>query len=889
MIAAFHPFRALTSTAGAFRDDLAPAPDTSDAHLNALRTQVDQLAATWLFAVVALAAAPALLWYAAFQFDRIDLLRGIELRGAIVVGLGLFALALLKIPALSPRLSHSSPQGHIRAMTLIGAGVASCLFSLLGIAGQFPASTIQLASFVAIFATIVVVAVVLHPVRAATIGFATALVATISIQTGFGMASGVAFAFLLCLSVATYRLTRLDRSSAGSRGAAEAQGRMAARLVQEFESHTTGWFWQTDSHGRITYLSEKVAQELDTPDTPAIGEMLTALFRMDSASPETERTLGFHLSSRTAFTNYSVRPAGTGKLERWWSISGRPTIDDLGRFQGFVGSGSDLTERRRADAEITRLALFDGLTGLANRQRMRLSLDQMLNQPTGTYRATALLLLDLDRFKAVNDTMGHQCGDALLKQVGQRLQRAVGEAGLVGRLGGDEFQVVLPSESNRERLAELCRTIIASLSQPYFIEGSSITIGCSIGVAIAPEDGRDAETLIRNADLALYAAKADGRGIHRFFREELLVGAQSRKQLEDDLRHALTQGQFHIAYQPVVSTQTERIVGYEALIRWDHPTRGAISPAEFVPVAEDCGLIESIGEWVLRTACMEAATWPRDIRVAVNVSPIQFANPSLPTIVTSALAKSGIAPARLELEITEGVFLDETASSEQMFKMLKGVGVRLALDDFGTGYSSLGYLKKAPFDKIKIDQSFVRGAAIAGNRNAAIIKAIVTLADTLGMETTAEGVEVQDEIALIRELGCSHIQGYVYGKPARAPEVLKQLAAAGGMATASGYRVSRAPRHSMIRNARIAAGDVEGEIRIRNMSSTGAMIDGIDVDQDAIGLEILIELLEDQMFPARIRWASDGKAGVEFAQTFNMERLSPQTPSAPVMQQKRSA
>jgi diguanylate cyclase (GGDEF)-like protein len=885
MIASFHPFRALSSAAGAFRDDLAPAGETCDSHLDALRAQVDQLTATWLFALVALIAAPAMLWYGAFQLDRPDLLRSIELRGAIGVGLGVFALALLKIPALA----QSSPHAHVRAMTLIGAAIAVLLFSLLGISAKFPVGTSQLASFVAIFATIVVLVVVLHPVRAATIGFAAALVATITMQSGFGMASGVALAFLACLSIATYRLARLDRSTAGNRGAAEAQGKMASRLVQEFEGHTTGWFWQTDRHGRVTYLSAKVAQELDSEETPAIGAMLTTLFRMDSASPETERTLGFHLSSRTAFSNYSVRPAGIGKLERWWSISGRPTVDELGRFHGFIGSGSDLTERRRADAEITRLALFDGLTGLANRQRMRLSLDQMLNQPTGTYRSTSLLLLDLDRFKAVNDTMGHQSGDALLKQVGQRLQRAVGEAGLVGRLGGDEFQVVLPSESNRERLAELSRTIIASLSQPYFIDGSSVTIGCSIGISIAPEDGRDAETLIRNADLALYAAKADGRGIHRFFREELLVGAQSRKQLEDDLRNALAQDQFYVAYQPVVSTKTERIVGYEALIRWDHPTRGAVSPAEFVPVAEDCGLIESIGEWVLRTACMEAASWPKDIRVAVNVSPIQFANPSLPVIVTSALAKSGIAPARLELEITEGVFLDETASSENMFKMLKGIGVRLALDDFGTGYSSLGYLKKAPFDKIKIDQSFVRGATIAGNRNAAIIKAIVTLADTLGMETTAEGVEVQDEIQLIRDLGCSHIQGYVYGKPARAVEVLKQLAAADGMATASGYRVSRAPRHSMIRNARITAGDVQGEIRIRNMSSTGAMIDGIDVDQDAIGLEIMIELLEEQMFPAKIRWAAEGKAGLEFAQHFNMERLNPQTPSAQTPQQKRSA
>jgi diguanylate cyclase (GGDEF)-like protein len=657
----------------------------------------------------------------------------------------------------------------------------------------------------------------------------------------------------------------------------EARDALNRVLVTEYEAHTNGWFWQTDAEGHVTYLTAKVAEELDAPDAPAIGQPLKALFRMDSASPETERTLGFHLAARTAFSNYSVRPASVSKLDRWWSISGRPITDPLGRFAGFVGSGSDLTETRRADAEITRLALFDGLTGLANRQRLRLSLEQTLSSNGHAHRASALMLLDLDRFKAVNDTLGHQCGDALLKQVAQRLQRTIGETGLVGRLGGDEFQVILPNQTDRTRLGDLARRVIADLSQPYSIDGSSIIIGCSIGIAIAPEDGHDAETLVRNADLALYAAKGDGRGVHRFFRGELLAGAQSRKQLEDDLREALAADQFYVAYQPVVSTKSERIVGYEALLRWEHPTRGLVSPADFIPVAEDCGLIEAIGEWVLRTACMEAASWPHGIRVAVNVSPIQFANPALPTLVTSALAKSGIRPERLELEITEGVFVDETAATEQMFKMLKSCGVRLALDDFGTGYSSLGYLKKAPFDKIKIDQSFVRGAAIAGNRNAAIIKAIVSLADTLGMETTAEGVENHDEIALIRELGCSHIQGYVYGKPARAADVIAQLAAADGMATASGFRVSRSPRTAMLRRARIQSGDVVGEVRIRNLSTTGAMIDGIDVEEGTGELDVLIELLDDQMFPAKLRWAADGKAGLEFVESFNLERLTAAT------------
>nr|WP_245942031.1 EAL domain-containing protein [Sphingomonas gilva] len=655
-------------------------------------------------------------------------------------------------------------------------------------------------------------------------------------------------------------------------------GEQALRFVAEFEEHGTGWFWQTDRNGRLSYLSDKVARQLVRDGAPAVGVALTELLQVDADAPNGERSLAFHLSSRTTFSEYSVHSvAAAGKVDRWWSMSGRPSFDARGNFTGFIGTGSDLTAARQSEAEIKRLALSDSLTGLANRQRMRLALDSALAQGTAA-RATSLLLLDLDRFKQVNDTLGHQTGDALLKQVAQRLLRAVGEGGLVGRLGGDEFQVIVPGEGRRDTLAEAAREIIAALSHPYFIDGSSISIGCSIGIAVAPDDGIDSETLVRNADLALYAAKADGRGVHRFFREEMLLGAQGRRQLEDDLRQALAKGELHLAYQPVVSTRDEKIKGFEALVRWTHPVRGAVSPAEFVPVAEECGLIESIGEWVLRTACMEAASWPGEVRVAVNVSPIQFANPALPALVTSALAKAGLPPARLELEITESVFLHETASSERMFRNLKGIGVRLALDDFGTGYSSLGYLKTAPFDKIKIDQSFVRGAAIAGNRNAAIIKAIVTLADTLGMETTAEGVEIQDEIALVRELGCSHIQGYVYGRPMPADAAAALLGQGGGQAEASGFKTSRSPRSTMLRWASILIGGRRAQVRIRNLSATGAMIDGFDA---AAGrdVDVQIELLEDQLVPAKIRWAKDGKAGLQFVEQFDMERLNAAKPS----------
>ncbi len=856
----------------ALRDD----HDDPDAQAHALR--LFSVAAIWPFALVAQSVACAVLLGAALAQSHA--LAIAELGGTIALAL-LVACAAYAV-LMTPWSREWAPHIRTRCLALAASGTAAALSSLLWASTKLPMGPVQLGCFVAVAGAIGITTIALHPVRAATLGFGTGLVLMLPILSERLLPSTVAFVFLICLGIATIRLARLDARAAHARAAEASEGRLAAKMIAEFEGHGTGWFWESDRQGRLTYLSDKVAADLRSDGDEPVSRMLTDVFRMDSAAPGTERTLAFHLSSRTSFSDYTVCAAGrrieNAETDRWWSISGRPVVDDLGRFQGFIGSGSDLTEKRKSDAEITRLALFDGLTGLANRQRMRHSLDKtLLQQRVGPFRPTSLFLMDLDRFKAVNDTLGHQAGDALLKQVAQRLERVVADAcvvgGLVGRLGGDEFQVLLPGIDNRDSLATLAKELIGSLSQPYFIAGASVTIGCSIGIAIAPQHGEDAEELIRNADLALYAAKADGRGVHRFYSDEMLAGAKSRKALEDDMRDALGTGGFHLAYQPVVSTLSTEIVGYEALLRWNHPTRGAISPADFIPVAEECGLIEALGEWVMRTACDEAIRWPREVRVAVNVSPIQFANPAFPTLVTSALAHSGLPPHRLELEITEGVFLDESGSTDAMFKALKAIGVRLALDDFGTGYSSLGYLRNAPFDKIKIDQSFVRGAAQPGNRNAAIIRAIVTLADTLGMETTAEGVEIQDEIDLVRDLGCSHIQGYVYGRGVVADEVMVQL---GGAAQAApvGHKTSRAPRTKMLRSARMAIGRNEGDVRIRNISTSGAMIDGIAVDGHAVGLDVLIELVEDQMFSARIAWAKDGKAGLQFVEPFNIDRLN---------------
>jgi len=845
--------------------------DDRDPVTTARNALLAHIGTVWPFTLATQALACALLFAVAANEGLFALIGLIGIYGGVVAVVSLVILAVLLVPAMRVWPAHQ----RYRILVAGAAALAAGLLALLWMTMRMPVGAMQLGCFVALSGAIGVTALSIHPVRAATLGFGAGLVLMLGILSGVGIALGVALVFLGCLALVAHRLARIDHDLALDRVDEASEGRLAVKMIAEFEGHGTGWFWEADRHGRVTYISAKVAGELTPTGASPIGLLLTDLFRMDGNTPGTERTLAFHLSSRTSFSDYSVCAAIDPDGKRWWSISGRPLVDEIGRFQGFIGSGSDLTEKRESDAEITRLALFDSLTGLANRQRMRLTLDKTLTQQAGPFRATALFLMDLDRFKAVNDTLGHQAGDALLKQVAQRLQRGVGDTGLVGRLGGDEFKVVLPGMDNRDDLARLARDLITSLSQPYFISGASVAIGCSIGIAIAPQHGNDSETLVRNADLALYAAKGDGRGVHRFYSDDMLAGARSRKQLEDDLRAAVSEGAFHLAYQPVVSTKSARIVGYEALIRWVHPTRGNVSPADFIPIAEECGLIEAIGEWVLRTACIEASRWPGDIRVAVNVSPIQFANPVLPALVTSALAQSGIAPGRLELEITEGVFLDETQSSDQMFKALKGLGVRLALDDFGTGYSSLGYLRNAPFDKIKIDQSFVKGAAQPGNRNAAIIKAIVTLADTLGMETTAEGVEIQDEIDLIRDLGCTHIQGYVYGRPAPAEEVMRQLAGQGGVALPSGFKVSRNPRTKMLRSARISIDGAFGDVRIRDISSKGAMIDGIAIDGDPTGLEMQIELLEDQMFDANIRWAKDGKAGIEFAEAFNLDRLTP--------------
>ncbi|MFV0643032.1 MAG: EAL domain-containing protein [Sphingomonadaceae bacterium] len=637
--------------------------------------------------------------------------------------------------------------------------------------------------------------------------------------------------------------------------------RRAENILRDYEETGQGWFWETDRRGYLTYVSDSIATLAGKNKSRLIGRPLTDLFDLRHENREGERTLQFHLSARSAFQDLSVR-AAIVEDERYWSINGRPIFDSFHNFSGFRGSGTDLTAKRQSEEQASRLAMFDSLTGLANRHHMSQSLEKILASPQQAQRESAVFLLDLDRFKQVNDTLGHPAGDALLKQVSLRLQRVVGELGLVGRLGGDEFEVIVPGRIENAILAQLATEIIGLLSQPYSVEGQRVIIGASVGIAVCPEHGETSEELIRNADLALYAAKDSGRGKHFFYANDLHSAAEERAQLEQDLRDAISLGGLELHYQPVVHTTTERISGFEALLRWKHPKLGWMSPAKFIPVAEDAGLIDAIGEWAIRTACNDLAGWPEEVRCAVNVSTLQFANPQLANTITSALAQSGITPSRLELEITESVFLQDDANVDRVFAALKGIGVRLALDDFGTGYSSLGYLKKAPFDKIKIDQSFVRGATIEGSRNGAIIASIVSLAQALGMDTTAEGVETFDELDLVRMHGCSHIQGYIYDKPLPPEDATRRLQS-GLASVAQGPRSSRAPRHAMLRKVVLEHGGQYYYGTIRNISDSGAMITGLwNVPPGTI---FSVALSETQILTATARWSQEDRMGVEFS------------------------
>ena len=640
------------------------------------------------------------------------------------------------------------------------------------------------------------------------------------------------------------------------------------QILDDFEQAGVGWIWATDADGRLIYLSENAAEKLGKPSDELLAQPLVSLFETDPDNPDekSDRPLNFQLNSRSKIHDLIVRviPDRARFQERhtWWSISGHPKFDRAGKFHGYRGSAKDVTAEYERKLLDSRMAEYDSLTGLANRHRMNRRLDSILAAYKSARRSCALMMLDLDRFKYVNDTMGHPAGDELLRQVAQRLQSIIGDRGEIGRLGGDEFQAILPDIDDRGKLGEMAEKVIQIVSQPYPIEGKRAIIGTSVGIAIAPYDGLDREELARSADLALYAAKNGGRGQFRFYSSELKDEEEERRLLLDDLREALEADQLELHYQPVVRTKDHTVVGFEGLMRWEHPERGYVPPNVFIPAAEESNLINQLGEWALKRACEDAATWPETVWVAVNVSAVQFSNVNLLSVVTQALASSGLTPGRLELELTESVFMGDSEVTEKTFAALKGLGVRLALDDFGTGYSSLSYLRSAPFDKLKVDKSFVDSCTQKDQNSAKIITAIIGLSEALGMETTVEGVEAFDQFNLVCEKGAKYIQGWIYSKALPASEIAERMQSGEMRIEPSGPRKHRPERRSVFRRVGIIHDDHRYEAVMRDLSKTGAAVEGLL--GVPVGTGLVLDLGEGQLAVGTVTRSQDAMFAIEF-------------------------
>lgn len=614
-------------------------------------------------------------------------------------------------------------------------------------------------------------AVAMAPLALATIAFlgGLGLAATVKLLVNGSYAAAAATSlFTVMLIVICLSRARALVVIRASQMALAERDETVSLLLREFEANNADWLWETDAARRVVKVSPRFAYACGLDPVTIEGRPFLQVLAGPSWDTgefaEGLRDLADKLKTRESFRDLRLPVVVDGE-ERWWELAASPRFDEAGTFCGFRGVGSDITEQRASADKIARMARFDTLTGLPNRLMVNETLVRAMAHADKWGGRCAFMMIDLDRFKAVNDTLGHPIGDRLLSRVAERLGELMGQNETCGRLGGDEFAVVMRDATNTAEVEALARRIIDTLSHPYEIDAHTLYIGASVGLAIGPRDGRTAEMLIRSADLALYRAKDAGRGVYHAYEPELHVQAEERRVLEMALRQALEKGEMHLYYQPVVDAGSAQLKGFEALVRWSSPEFGNVSPEKFIPLAEEARLIQPIGEWVLRTACTEAAGWPSDTRIAVNVSANQLQNPGFVAVVTSALANSGLSAERLELEVTESVFMHEGLGATKVLDRILDLGVRLSLDDFGTGYSSLGYLSKTRFSSIKIDRSFVQSASRGVKEAIAIIRAVVALAQSLGMATTAEGVETEAEHRMVQDLGCTKVQGYYFGRP----------------------------------------------------------------------------------------------------------------------------
>lgn len=647
----------------------------------------------------------------------------------------------------------------------------------------------NLAAWTAVAMLITGSALVLSSAPLGTIVFS--LITGTAAIVGFIMAgqfeiAGTIAAFVSIAVVGTIETARTHLTARMAEAGVAEKNEVVSLLLREFEENEADWLWQIDTARRVRSVSPRFAYALGKAPEEVEGKPFLQLvageaWETGQFAPSLQ-DLAELLKRRESFSNLLVKVSIDGE-SRWWELSGTPMLDETGNYIGFRGVGSDVTEQRESSEKIAYLARYDTLTGLPNRMMLNEALSDAMRFAEQWRTRCAFLMIDLDRFKAVNDSLGHMVGDRLLAQVSRRLKDLITENETVGRLGGDEFAVVIRDASSKDDVESVARMIIDRLSQPYDVDNHTLYVGASVGSALAPRDGKTVEELMRNADLALYQAKGVGGGEHCNYEPALHAAAEERRQLEFSLRRALARKEFALDFQPVVDAHSEDVVSFEALIRWNSADHGFVSPAKFIPIAEDTRLIVPIGAWVLEQACREATHWPRHVRVAVNVSGEQLLEPDFVSTVVGALARSGLEAGRLEIEVTESIFVREVHHARNALEQIIALGCSIALDDFGTGYSSLGYLRELQFSTIKVDRSFVQGAAQNSKESLAIIRAVVAMAESLEISTTAEGVETEAELELIRKLGCNKIQGYYFGRPMQADEALL-LFAKGGLKSA---------------------------------------------------------------------------------------------------------
>ncbi|MGE0503531.1 MAG: putative bifunctional diguanylate cyclase/phosphodiesterase [Rhizobiaceae bacterium] len=542
------------------------------------------------------------------------------------------------------------------------------------------------------------------------------------------------------------------------------QNDIISLLLKEFEENSSDWLWEFDREGTLRRVSERFAAAAGTERGAMVGlnfvEFLNEVSRESQPIVDEVET---SIAARQTISGVELLIA-VGDHDHHWRLTGKPVVDEKGEYSGYIGTGSDITAAKSAERRINYLAHNDPLTGLLNRAKFTDHLKQCVARLERYGSPFVVLYLDLDQFKAVNDSRGHLVGDRLLVEVSARIRSALRESDIAARLGGDEFAIILTNGCDSHEVSLLAARIIELVSKPYEFDDEVIVIGISIGVAIAPINGTRPDQILRNADLALYRAKAEGRGTYRFFESQMDSDVRERRMLELELRQALKDGEFMLYYQPLISAEDNRPTGFEALVRWNHPIRGVVPPAEFIPIAEQTGLIKQIGDWTIHEACLAAANWPDDLIVAVNLSAKHFQLSDITEVVREGLENSGLDPRRLELEITESLLIERPDDVIGKLAEIKQLGVTIAMDDFGTGYSSLSYLLKFPFDKIKIDKSFVT-ASSEDSVAKDILRSIASLGNTLKIRITAEGVETSEQVEFLRHIACNQLQGYYFARP----------------------------------------------------------------------------------------------------------------------------